>query len=250
MKFNWATVTGVNPLRITLDGDTEPLPFAPDSLIDPLTLVVADRLRVELSGNRLAVLGRMRGAAVSDAQLPERLRNRGPDISGLNLNNYLFNGWYRGKNVTNAPTTDWFYFEVMAHIFDLWEHQRATPLTSSGTIFQRWRLNGVWSSWQKLAVVGQDGTPFAQAAGSSSAETIPAYDNVRVTVTLPVGRFSVAPIVTLSLRGDDIRSLSVSSLSETASSFIVQISSQASSDKFSIGASWNATQMTSGSAAG
>ena len=61
MKFNWGTVTGVNPLRITLDGDTEPLPFAPDSLIDPLTLAVADRVRTELSGHRLIVLGRVGG---------------------------------------------------------------------------------------------------------------------------------------------------------------------------------------------
>ena len=61
MKFNWATVTGVNPLRITLDGDTEPLPFVPDSLIDPLALAEADRVRTELSGHRLVVLGRAGG---------------------------------------------------------------------------------------------------------------------------------------------------------------------------------------------
>jgi len=150
-------VTSVGPLRILIDGDTVAVPFTPESLIDPATLLVDDVVHANQSGHRLVVLGR-----------------------------------------------------------------------SGGT----------------------QGVPFAMAAGAVSAATIPAYANVRVTVTLPVGRFSVAPMVTVSLRGDDIRSLSVSSLSETASSFIVQRSSQSSTDKASIGARWTATQMSSGSAAG
>jgi len=244
MSFKWATVTGVNPLRITLDGDTEPLPFAPDSLIDPLTLVVADRLRVELSGNRLVVLGRMRGAAVSDDQLPGRLRNRGPEISNMNLNDALFNGWYRGYSVTNAPTTAWFYFEVMAHVFDSWVHQRATPLTSSGTIFQRWRLNGVWSSWQKLAVVGQDGTPFAQSAGSASADST-APDT---TVTFPAGRFSVAPIMggQIISRFSAAEGVDVLFNNVTSTSFGLRVSN----NPYGFNINWTAIQMTSGSAAG
>jgi len=61
MVFKWATVTGISPLRIKLDGDTTAIPATPDSLIDPATLAVDDRVRTELSGNRLVVLGRSGG---------------------------------------------------------------------------------------------------------------------------------------------------------------------------------------------
>ena len=52
----------MSPLRIKLDGDTSAIPVTPDSLTDPATLVVDDRVRTELSGNRLVVIGRVGGA--------------------------------------------------------------------------------------------------------------------------------------------------------------------------------------------
>ena len=61
----WATVTGVSPLRIKLDGDTTAIPTTPDSLINPATLAVDDRVRTELSGNRLVVLGRAGGVTTA-----------------------------------------------------------------------------------------------------------------------------------------------------------------------------------------
>jgi len=61
MTFKRAIVTAVGPLRIMIDGDTEPIPFTPESLIDPATLAVDDVVRAELSGNRLVVLGRVGG---------------------------------------------------------------------------------------------------------------------------------------------------------------------------------------------
>ena len=60
-------MTAVSPLRIKLDGDTAAIPATPDSLTDPATLVVDDRVRTELSGNRLVVLGRVGGLVLSDA---------------------------------------------------------------------------------------------------------------------------------------------------------------------------------------
>jgi len=64
VAFMWGTVTGVSPLRVRLDGDTSAVPVTPDSLVDPLTLVADDRVRVELSNNRLVVLGKSGGAGV------------------------------------------------------------------------------------------------------------------------------------------------------------------------------------------
>lgn len=63
--WNDATVTGVSPLRITLDGDTTALPFTPDSLVDPASLVVSDRVRCELSSRRVVIVGRSGGVAVT-----------------------------------------------------------------------------------------------------------------------------------------------------------------------------------------
>lgn len=57
-RFVWGTVTAVAPLRVQLDGDTAELPIAPDSLVDPLTFTVGDRVRCEISQRRLVVHGR------------------------------------------------------------------------------------------------------------------------------------------------------------------------------------------------
>lgn len=61
VKMKWATVTGVSPLRVTLDGDSDALPFVPDSLVDPAALVVNDRVRCELSNRRVVIVGRSGG---------------------------------------------------------------------------------------------------------------------------------------------------------------------------------------------
>lgn len=62
-SFKWATVKGVNPLSIKLDGDTAPLALIPDSLVDPSTIVVGDRVRVELSLRKVVIHGVNKGSA-------------------------------------------------------------------------------------------------------------------------------------------------------------------------------------------
>jgi len=64
-SFKWATVTGVSPLAIRLDGDTTPLALIPDSLIDPLELLVGDRVRVELSIRKCVIHGAANGGGQS-----------------------------------------------------------------------------------------------------------------------------------------------------------------------------------------
>lgn len=56
-SFKWATVVANVPLSVKLDGDSAPLALVPDSLVDPLTLVPGDRVRVELSLRRAIVHG-------------------------------------------------------------------------------------------------------------------------------------------------------------------------------------------------
>lgn len=66
-SFKWATVTGTSPLAIKLDGDTAALALIPDSLIDPLSLIVGDRVRVELSQRKVVIHGRSAGTTATVA---------------------------------------------------------------------------------------------------------------------------------------------------------------------------------------
>jgi hypothetical protein len=68
--FRWATVVVASPLSIMLDGDTEALPFAPDTLVDPTTLAAGRRVWVHLVGRRVVVLGVAGGTGQSGGGSP------------------------------------------------------------------------------------------------------------------------------------------------------------------------------------
>lgn len=57
-SFKWAKVTSVSPLRIKLDGDTAALALTPDTLVNPASLTVGDRVRVELSQRKAIIHGK------------------------------------------------------------------------------------------------------------------------------------------------------------------------------------------------
>jgi microcystin-dependent protein len=54
---------GNSPLSIRLDGDSAALALIPDSLVDPLSLSVGDRVRVELSLRKVVVHGVANGGS-------------------------------------------------------------------------------------------------------------------------------------------------------------------------------------------
>jgi len=92
--------------------------------------------------------------------------------------------------------------------------------------------------------------PFAMAAGLT---TLPGNGTAtaEATVTLPVGRFSVPPIVVTSSRADSVSVYLIASAdSVTASSFTLRIVRPGSTFNGDYDISWTATQMASGSAAG
>lgn len=60
-SFKWGTITALTPLAVKLDGDTTALSLVPDCLIDPQTLVVGDRVRVELSLRKAIIHGKSGG---------------------------------------------------------------------------------------------------------------------------------------------------------------------------------------------
>lgn len=54
-QYLWATVTATSPLTIRLDGETEPLEAAPDSLLKRVT--VGQRVWCQFHGRRIVILG-------------------------------------------------------------------------------------------------------------------------------------------------------------------------------------------------
>ncbi len=70
------------------------------------------------------------------------------DISNQNLNNYINSGFYRGYNMANAPTDDWYYIEVIQHA-STWVLQIATRLHTDLRFFRR-NSSGTWQAWKKI----------------------------------------------------------------------------------------------------
>jgi hypothetical protein len=81
----WATVTDDSPLRIRLDGEDDPLPFTPDSLV--YSLAVGERVWVAFpintdpafKGRRAVILGRANGILYPYAKLQR--------VATMNLDN-------------------------------------------------------------------------------------------------------------------------------------------------------------------
>lgn len=58
VRWNWATVQMVNPLRIRFDGEEYVLPFEPESLIAQEQMQVGDRVWCQLIGKRVIIHGK------------------------------------------------------------------------------------------------------------------------------------------------------------------------------------------------
>jgi len=171
MSFNWGTVTGVSPLRVRLDGDTSAVPVTPDSLVDPLTLAINDRVRVELSNNRLVVLGKA-GGVVSAAQ------------------NLIINGNFRTNQRAYVSAAS---LALGAYGFDRWKAAvAATTLTFTASIHgQPVTINsgkGIQQIIERANVpqgeytLAWEGTATARVYNVGA--TPPAYAASPITVTL------------------------------------------------------------------
>jgi microcystin-dependent protein len=57
--WRWATVTAIGPLRIRLDGESEPLDITPDNTIGPVS--VGTRVWTQTNGRRILVIGAANG---------------------------------------------------------------------------------------------------------------------------------------------------------------------------------------------
>jgi len=120
---------------------------------------------------------------------------------------------------------------------------------ADGTVAYNGDYRWSGSAWRQ--VFGDDsGSPFAMAAGRSQV-VVPASSGASVTVTMPSGRFSVAPIITVSLGSDPeyMSSRTLSVYSKTATSFVAALSNSTVA-QVTVDFEWTAVQMDTGAAAG
>lgn len=116
------------------------------------------------------------------------------------------------------------------------------------------RQNG---AWERLAVAGRGGTPYAQAAGTAtiSGSSVVPGGFANVTISFPAGRFTQAPLVEVHLNGF------VTNTSQVVAKFADQITttgarlqvanvSAGTVSWTSLPVMWRAVQMTAASAAG
>lgn len=90
-------------------------------------------------------------------------------VSDLNAD--LTTGWYMGSNMANAPTTEWFWVEIIRHNH-LWTVQNAYCFNRQ-SYYQRMKINGNWTPWsQDLFQSGVDAKN--RIAGAISAKGVPA----------------------------------------------------------------------------
>lgn len=186
---------------------------------------------------------------IANTQLPGRLQE-GSSYGGGDANTFVTNGWYKGNSIANAPTAGWYYFKAIAHNTD-WVYQKAIMLSNNES-YERWNRNGVWTQWFKVITFDNatehKGIPFAMAAGAVSIASAASNGGSSTSVTFPSGRFSVAPIVTVTIGGSTRFNIGTSSV--TASGFTVRVDNFTSGTALASTAQWEAVQMTSGAAAG
>ena len=69
-------------------------------------------------------------------------------LNGVDLDNVVITGLYRGTGCSNQPslTAGWFYMTVISH-GSTWVYQELVDLHNSNRKFIRHRYSGVWSAW-------------------------------------------------------------------------------------------------------
>ncbi|TCL35658.1 hypothetical protein EV210_111124 [Anaerospora hongkongensis] len=81
-------------------------------------------------------------------------------VSGTDLNNLRLGGFYRGANFTHGPVPAhadcWFFITVTAHDTGDYVHQKAASYGANpGRSYERTCNNGVWSEWERMAMVSE-----------------------------------------------------------------------------------------------
>jgi hypothetical protein len=120
------------------------------------------------------------------------------NISGANLNDYAFAGFYNGEGMTNAPNSGWFWVTVERYSGDAnWVHQTATSFganNAANIIYSRTNSGGTWTPWKTLTTSSDiSGTTnyVSKFTGANSLGNSLLYDNgtnVGIGTTTPTSK--------------------------------------------------------------
>lgn len=98
-QYRWATVQGLDPLIIRLDGDTEDLAISPDSLVSEDDLIVGARVWCQIYGLYVVILG----SSYHPPTPPPP--NLDPEIDGTLLGNDYYEKYPNGLLICRGART-------------------------------------------------------------------------------------------------------------------------------------------------
>ena len=168
--FKWGIVTGVNPLEIKLDGDTAPLALIPDALHGDY--IIGDRIRVELSKNRVVVVGK------AGAQTTGWLGTR--DLNSVRkTGTYIQTANADATAARNYPNGTAGYLEVIStsqgyngdFLLQRYTDYNFSQVNRVGSlVWERSFYNGVWYPW--VPMTPNSGLPAPFVGNGNSAASI------------------------------------------------------------------------------
>jgi hypothetical protein len=103
-RWRWATITDASPLRLRFDGDTTEIDVT-DTLVDPLSLVVSDRVWCQVFGRRIIVLGKGGGFPAPPSPFADTGWLAIPYNAGYQNFSALYLGQYRVITVNGVVET-------------------------------------------------------------------------------------------------------------------------------------------------
>lgn len=129
---------------------------------------------------------------IGDDNLPRRLNTDGFSLTSEDLNTVRFSGFFRGTNVTNAPDTGTWLYEIIGDNANA--AVQVASKVSDGTLKRRFFNGTAWSAW--AVIDPQVASIVAEAAGHVTTGTMTAASGrftQTIHVTFPTGRFAAAP---------------------------------------------------------
>lgn len=177
-SFKWATVRSISPISVQLDGDPAPLALIPDCLVDPASLAIGNRVRVELSKRKVVIHGRNNGTPPPTSVPTEGLAANKP------ANPKYWQFYFETdtqRMMVGSRTGTWRQYSGTATVVPgawVMSSTSGTVITVGRTI--SWNIPTVLESHELLQVVASDvGTGFGFIGPSSQVRN---PTNVTITV--------------------------------------------------------------------
>lgn len=178
VSLRWATITGMNPLTVRRDGESESFEIT-GSAVDASLLEVDDRVRVSNFGSKAFIESSQNALTRDSARWGSRIP------AGANLNDYTTPGqWYNPSTgevagFTNGPPSNAAGALVVLQsgtdaVIQFWHG--FDDEGSGSKIYRRRLYSGSWSSWK---ISGGEEWPKPRRMGMSTSVSVPTSTDYR-----------------------------------------------------------------------